>query len=75
MNEYTLPVAQTLGWDEADKGSFMGGLLAGLFLGCAAILAALISSRTMGRETRQGIYVGFCINLLLSVLYGIAKRL
>jgi hypothetical protein len=70
----TLPVAQTLGWNEADKGSVWTGLCAGTFCGCWAIIAVLLSSRTMGSETKRGIYIGFFINLIFSFIYAIAHK-
>ena len=71
---YTVPAAQTIEWNEADKGDFLKGLMSGLFCGCWAILVVLWSSRTMGSDTKNGVYVGFLLNLIIGVIWTLSRR-
>ena len=73
---YTPPVAQLLGWDEADEGSLSKGVFAGSFCGRWALLAlAFLSSRELGSETKRGIYIGLLINLVCSLSCAMIRML
>lgn len=73
---YTPPVAMNISpaWVEEDRGSFAKGFIAGLLCGCWALMVVVfLSHRTMGSETKRGIYVGFAINMCIGILYALMK--